>query len=117
VPEPTARPQRCSGKGGKPETAARSKSFSRCLGLGQRFSEVKMPYALFCEDAKISRAYPTEADVWKHAAENGLVVDVASEGNHPKRILDNGYTIRPCQRDPIEKHVRGATDLKLTLGS
>ncbi|MBN9596885.1 MAG: hypothetical protein J0G36_16230 [Afipia sp.] len=76
-----------------------------------------MPYALFCEDAKISRAYPTEADVWKHAAENGLVVDVASEGNHPKRILDNGYTIRPCQRDPIEKHVRGATDLKLTLGS
>jgi hypothetical protein len=66
---------------------------------GNAFSEVKMPYALFCEDAKISRAYPTEADVWKHAAENGLVVDVASEGNHPKRILDNGYTIRPCQRD------------------
>ncbi len=64
-----------------------------------------MPYALFCEDAKISKSYPSEADVWKHAAENGLVVDVASEGKHPapKRILDNGYTIRPCESDPIEK--------------
>ena len=24
-----------------------------------------MPYALFCNDAKLSKAYPTEADVWK----------------------------------------------------
>jgi len=35
-----------------------------------------MPYALFSQDAKISKAYPTEAEVWKHAARNGLVVDV-----------------------------------------
>ena len=26
-----------------------------------------MPYALFSNDAKLSKAYPTEADVWKHA--------------------------------------------------
>ena len=26
-----------------------------------------MPYALFCNDAKLSKAYPTEADVWKVA--------------------------------------------------
>ena len=30
-----------------------------------------MPYALFCNDAKLSKAYPTEADVWKLAAEVG----------------------------------------------
>ena len=38
-----------------------------------------MPYALFCNDAKLSKAYPTEADVWKQARKSGLVVDVASE--------------------------------------
>ena len=26
-----------------------------------------MPYALFCQEAKLSKAYPTEADVWKLA--------------------------------------------------
>ena len=26
-----------------------------------------MPYALFSNDAKLSKAYPTEADVWKRA--------------------------------------------------
>lgn len=78
-----------------------------------------MPYALFSEDAKISKAYPTEADVWKHAAENGLVVDVASDEEQPtpKRILDKGYTIRPCQPDPIEKHPPGATDIELAVRS
>jgi hypothetical protein len=40
-----------------------------------------MPYALFCQEAKISKAYPTKADLWKHASENGLVVDV-SQARH-----------------------------------
>ena len=26
-----------------------------------------MPYALFSKDAKLSKTYPTEADVWKQA--------------------------------------------------
>ena len=74
-----------------------------------------MPYALFCEDAKISKAYRTEAEVWKHAVENGLVVDVASDAEHPtpRRILDNDYEIRPCADDPPEKHDPGATDIVL----
>jgi len=38
-----------------------------------------MPYALFSNDAKLSKAYPTEADVWKIASKSGLVVDVAAE--------------------------------------
>ena len=36
-----------------------------------------MPYALFYHDAKLSKAYPTEADVWKQAQKSGLVVDVS----------------------------------------
>ena len=39
-----------------------------------------MPYALFSNDAKLSKAYPTEADVWKVARNSGLVVDVATGG-------------------------------------
>ena len=31
-----------------------------------------MPYALFSNDAKLSKAYPTEADVWKLAGKAGL---------------------------------------------
>ena len=38
-----------------------------------------MPYALFSKDAKLSKAYPTEADVWKYGQKSGLVVDVVSE--------------------------------------
>jgi hypothetical protein len=42
-----------------------------------------MPYALFSKDAKLSKAYPTEADVWKHARQSGLVVDVVSDDDKP----------------------------------
>ena len=50
-----------------------------------------MPYALFSNDAQLSRAYPTEADVWKHARKSGLVVDVASDEHRPtpRPVLDN----------------------------
>ena len=61
-----------------------------------------MPYALFSNDAKLSKAYPTEADVWKHARQSGLVVDVATEGDKPapRPVLDNDYEIKPCRPDP-----------------
>jgi hypothetical protein len=63
-----------------------------------------MPYALFSDGAKLSKAYPTEADVWKLARQSGLVVDVAT-GDHkpiPHPVLDNDYEIRPCPTDPLE---------------
>ena len=44
-----------------------------------------MPYALFSNEAKLSKAYPTEADVWKHARQSGLVVDEVSEDETPHR--------------------------------
>ncbi|MBN8981592.1 MAG: hypothetical protein J0I29_10025 [Rhizobiales bacterium] len=75
-----------------------------------------MPYALFCQNVKISKAYPTEADVWKHALENGLVVDVASteEQPTPKRVLDNDYEIRKCDADdPMGHGDRKATDFRI----
>jgi hypothetical protein len=63
-----------------------------------------MPYALFCNDAKLSKTYPTEADVWKFAQQSGLVVDAASdeEKAHPRPVLDNDYEIRPCRPEPQE---------------
>jgi hypothetical protein len=66
--------------------------------------ELSMPYALFSNDAKLSKAYPTEADVWKHARKSGLVVDAATEENKaaPRPVLDNDYEIKSCPADPHE---------------
>ena len=63
-----------------------------------------MPYALFSSDAKLSKAYPSEADVWKLASRSGLVVDVVSEEEKaaPRPVLDNDYEIKPCRADPDE---------------
>jgi hypothetical protein len=63
-----------------------------------------MAYALFSEDSKLSKAYPTEQDVWKVARDSGLVTDVASEDPEqpPRQILDHNYEIRECECDPGE---------------
>lgn len=63
-----------------------------------------MPYALFSNDTKISKAYPAEADVWKFARLSGLVVDFASDEDEavPHPVLDNDYEIRRCHADPDE---------------
>ena len=83
-----------------------------------------MPYALFSHDAKLSKAYPTEADVWKHARHSGLVVDVVSEEEKapPQPVLDADYEIKPCQPEPGEDPARNqaeaerAFQLELQLG-
>jgi len=71
-----------------------------------------MPYALFSSDAKLSKTYPTEADVWKYARKSGLVVDVASEQEraNPHPVLDNDYEIRSCEPDPQEDPARNQAD-------
>ena len=71
-----------------------------------------MPYALFSNDAKLSKAYPTESDVWKHARQSGLVVDVATEEEKaaPRPVLDNDYEIRPCTAEPQEDPVKNQAD-------
>ena len=71
-----------------------------------------MPYALFYQDAKLSKAYPTKADVWKLARKSGLVVDAVSEEDKasPRPVLDNDYEIRPCQPEPNEDPVKNKAD-------
>ena len=71
-----------------------------------------MPYALFCNDARLSKAYPTEADVWKLARKSGLVVEAVSEDDGPvsRPILENDYEIRPCRADPQEDPARNQAD-------
>ena len=63
-----------------------------------------MPYALFCNDAKLSKTYPSEADVWKLARQSGLVVDAVIEEEKaiPRPVLDNDYEIRACRPEPDE---------------
>jgi hypothetical protein len=76
-----------------------------------------MPYALFCNDAKLSKTYPTEADVWKLAQQSGLVVDAAIEKDkaHPHPVLDNDYEIRPCRPDPNEDPARNKAEAERQL--
>jgi hypothetical protein len=71
-----------------------------------------MPYALFCNDARLSNAYPTEADVWKLARKSGLVVDAVSGDDRltPRPVLENDYEIRPCRADPQEDPIRNQAD-------
>jgi len=78
-----------------------------------------MPYALFSSDAKLSKTYPTEADVWKLAQRSGLVVDAVSEPEavSPRPVLDNDYEIRSCQPDPQEDPVRNKAEAERDAGS
>ncbi|SHL71833.1 hypothetical protein SAMN05444159_6634 [Bradyrhizobium lablabi] len=71
-----------------------------------------MPYALFSNDAQLSKAYPTEADVWKFARQSGLVVDAATEQDKaaPRPVLDNDYEIRPCPLEPQEDPARNQAE-------
>ena len=71
-----------------------------------------MPYALFSHDAKLSKAYPTEADVWKFAKRSGLVVDVVSEDGTigPRPVLDNDYEVRSCSCEANEDPARNKAD-------
>jgi len=63
-----------------------------------------MSYALFVDDQQISRALPTEHDVWHYADEAGLVVDalIQDETGKPERILEQGYSIRQAEPDRAE---------------
>ena len=84
-----------------------------------------MPYALFSKDAKLSKTYPSEADVWKHARKSGLVVDVVTEEEKaaPRPVLDNDYEIRPCRPEPDEDPAKNQAEaereeaVELELGS
>jgi hypothetical protein len=77
-----------------------------------------MPYALFSNDAKLSKTYPAEADVWKFARLSGLVVDVASGNDRqaPHPVLDNDYEIRPCRPEPGEDPAQNKDEAEREAG-
>jgi len=60
--------------GGKPSTG---RTVNAVYGAGS------MPYALFCNDAQISKAYPSEARHLELAQRSGLVVDVGADEERP----------------------------------
>ena len=55
-----------------------------------------MPYALFENESKLSRAFATASDVLRCAEDCGLVVD----GPDGKPRLEDDYNIKPCAPDP-----------------
>ncbi len=71
-----------------------------------------MPYALFSDATKLSKAYPTEAEVWAIARDSGLVVDVASDDPDAssQAFLDHDYRICACEPDPGECPMRNHHD-------
>jgi hypothetical protein len=81
-----------------------------------------MPYALFCNEAKLSKTYPSEADVWKLAWQSGLVVDAVSDTEKPvpRPVLDNDYEIKSCrpepQEDPAKNQAEAELEAQLELG-
>ena len=54
-----------------------------------------MPYALFENNTKLSRAFPIEMDVWRYAEDSGLVI----AGAHGEKRLEDSYVIKPCPPD------------------
>src|SRR5579864_6803296 len=88
------------------------------LRVGKVLWSPMMPYALFCNDARLSNAYPTEADVWELASRSGLVVEAVSEkgplASH--LVLDNDYEIRPCRPDPEENPERNQAKAERETG-
>jgi hypothetical protein len=82
-----------------------------------------MPYALFCNESKLSKTYPTEADVWKLARQSGLVVDAVSEAEKaaPRPVLDNDYEMgsagRPGGRGSRQNKVEATGPPEFQLSS
>ena len=57
-----------------------------------------MAYAVFKDDQKLSRTFPTEEETLEKADEAGLVETVIG-----KPVLEDNLTIKPCAPDPERK--------------
>jgi hypothetical protein len=68
-----------------------------------------MAYALFKDNAKLSRTFPSKEEVLKKADEAGLV-----DNTEGKPVLENDLTVKPCAPDPEHK---SDEDLDWTLNS
>jgi hypothetical protein len=68
--------------------------------------ETVMSYALFEEEEKLTRSFPTQQEVWSAAERAGLVVP----GPDGKMALDDHFEIKPCKPDPDEVPVDPDSD-------
>jgi hypothetical protein len=76
-----------------------------------------MPYALFSNAVQVSQAFRTKAEVWKHAADSGLVIEVSSsEEDPPRRTLAMGYTIDASAPDIADAAARSDRGLSIIAG-
>ena len=57
-----------------------------------------MAYALFRDNAKLSRTFPTREEALKKADEAGLV-----DNTEGKPALEDDLTVKPCAPDPERK--------------
>ena len=57
-----------------------------------------MPYALYEDDERLTRSFPTHQAAWD-AAERAGLVEIGPDG---AKILDNNLQIRPCDSTPDE---------------
>jgi hypothetical protein len=73
-------------------------------------SETAMSYALFEEDEKLTRSFPTQQEVWKAAERASLIVP----GPDGKMALDDHFEIKPCEPDPDELPVDPDSDFIFT---
>jgi hypothetical protein len=70
--------------------------------------ETLMPYAVFDDDLKLSRAFPSKAEALQKADEAGLV----ENDLNGKPVLEDKLTIKPCSPDP---ETRSNEDLDWSL--
>ena len=66
-----------------------------------------MPYALFENDDRLTRAFRTEREVWE-AAERADLTTTDSRGG---KVLDNNFEIKPCEASPDELFATNAQDI------
>jgi hypothetical protein len=61
-------------------------------------SETVMSYALFEDEEKLTRSFPTQQAAWNAAERAGLIVP----GPDGKMALEDHLEIKPCEADPDE---------------
>ncbi|MGJ5180440.1 hypothetical protein ACQR16_24735 [Bradyrhizobium oligotrophicum] len=66
--------------------------------------ELLVPYALFENDERLTRAFRTEREVWDAAEQ----ADLVTFDPHGEKVLDNNLEIKPCEVAPDE--LAGAGD-------
>lgn len=65
-----------------------------------------MPYALFEENERLTRSFPTEQEVWE-AAERAGLIEIGADG---EKVLENHLEIRACDDSTPDEIVDPGSD-------